>query len=154
MHYLDATKTAGEEAGRHLHKNIVSNIEQVLAATPHKAPTIRPPTSHHKNYPSQTNQTCSTLLEKQGQAHKWCTPMDPPHMAEQKQDDQLEHTYSSSVRIQDVALKTCQRRWTIGRSGKRRSGMSVCLRYDMMMLVIHSNTWNHLTVCKWMMSIK
>ena len=29
----------------------------------------------------------------------------PPHMAEQKQDDQLEHTYSSSVRIRDVALK-------------------------------------------------
>ena len=25
-----------------------SNIEQVLAATPHKAPTIRPPASHHE----------------------------------------------------------------------------------------------------------
>ena len=33
-----------------------------------------------------------------------------PHMAKQKQDDQLEHTYSSYVRIRDVALKTCQRR--------------------------------------------
>ena len=30
----------------------------------------------------------------------------PPHMAEQKQDDQLEHTFSSYVRIRDVALKT------------------------------------------------
>ena len=30
----------------------------------------------------------------------------PPNMAEQKQDDQLEPTYSSSVRIQDVALRT------------------------------------------------
>ena len=29
-----------------------SNIEQVLAPTPHKAPTIRPPASHHENYPS------------------------------------------------------------------------------------------------------
>ena len=48
-----------------------------------------------------------------------------PHMAEQKQDDQLEHTYSSYVRIRDVALKTCQRRWTIGRSGERASGISV-----------------------------
>ena len=36
----------------------------------------------------------------------------PPHMAEQKQDDQLEHTYSSYVRIRDVALKTCQKRWS------------------------------------------
>ena len=31
----------------------------------------------------------------------------PLHMAKQKQDDQLEHTYSSYVRIRDVALKTC-----------------------------------------------
>ena len=49
----------------------------------------------------------------------------PPHMAEQKQDDQLEHTYSSYVRIRDVALKTCWRRWTIGKSGVRGSGISV-----------------------------
>ena len=50
---------------------------------------------------------------------------EPPHMAEQKQDDQLEHTYSSYVRIRDIALKICQRRWTIGRRGERRSGISV-----------------------------
>ena len=25
---------------------------EVLEATPYKAPTIRPPTSHHENYPS------------------------------------------------------------------------------------------------------
>ena len=48
-----------------------------------------------------------------------------PHMAEQKQDDQLEHTYSSYIRIQDVALKNCQRRWMIGRSGERGSGISM-----------------------------
>ena len=29
-----------------------SNIEQVLAATSHKASSIRPPASHHENYPS------------------------------------------------------------------------------------------------------
>ena len=47
------------------------------------------------------------------------------HMAKQKQDDKLEHTYSSYVRIRDVALKTCQRRWIIGRSSERGSGISV-----------------------------
>ena len=52
MHHLDANKMAGEEARRQLHKNVVSNIEQVLAATPHKAATIRPPVSHHENYQS------------------------------------------------------------------------------------------------------
>ena len=55
----------------------------------------------------------------------------PAHMAEQKQDDQLEYTYSSSVSIRDVTLKTCQRRWTIGRSGESESGISVlAARHD------------------------
>ena len=70
MHYLDANETAVEKARRQLHNNVASNIEQVLEATPHKAPTIRPPASYHKNYPSYTNQTCRTLLEKPGRAHK------------------------------------------------------------------------------------
>ena len=50
MHYLDADLTVGEEARRQLYKNVKSNIEQVLAATPHKAPTIRSPTTYHENY--------------------------------------------------------------------------------------------------------
>ena len=54
-----------------------------------------------------------------------------PHMARQKQDDQLKHTFGSYVRIRDVAQKTCQRRWTIGRSGERGSGISVlAVRHD------------------------
>ena len=47
-------------------------------------------------------------------------------MAAQKQDDQLERTFSSYVRIQDVVLKTY-----LGRSGERGSGISVLpARYD------------------------
>ena len=49
----------------------------------------------------------------------------PPHFAEQKQDDELKHTYSSYGRMRDVALKTCQRRGTMGRSSERGSGISV-----------------------------
>ena len=52
IHYMDANKTAGEKARRQSHKNSASNIDQVLSATPHKTPTIRPPVSHHENYPS------------------------------------------------------------------------------------------------------
>ena len=52
-------------------------------------------------------------------------------MAKQKQNEQLEHTYSSYVRIRDVALKACQRRWMIGRSGERGSGISMlAARHD------------------------
>ena len=49
---------------RQLQKNAVSCIEQVLEATPHKTVALRPPITHHKNYPSWTNQTCETRLEK------------------------------------------------------------------------------------------
>ena len=49
----------------------------------------------------------------------------PLHMAYQKQDDLLEHSYSSYVMIRDVTPKTCRRRWMIERRGERGSGVSV-----------------------------
>ena len=52
LHYMDANKTAGEEARRQLHKNAACNLEQVLTTTPHKTPTVRPPASYHENYSS------------------------------------------------------------------------------------------------------
>ena len=33
-------------------KNATCNLEEVLAATPHKTPTVRPPASYHENYSS------------------------------------------------------------------------------------------------------
>ena len=51
-HYMDSNKTAGEEARRQLHMKASSNLEQVLAATPHKTPTVWPPASYHENYSS------------------------------------------------------------------------------------------------------
>ena len=45
---MDAYKTAGEEARRRLHKNAACNLEQFLAAAPHKTPTVRPPASYHE----------------------------------------------------------------------------------------------------------
>ena len=49
---MDANKTAEEEARRQLHKNAASNLEQVLAATPYKTTTVRPPAPYHENYSS------------------------------------------------------------------------------------------------------
>ena len=52
-------------------------------------------------------------------------------MDEQRQDDQLEHTHSSSVPIRDVALKTFRKQWKMGRGGERESGISVLMaRHD------------------------
>ena len=49
---MDSNKTAGEVAWRQLHKNAASNLEQILAATPHKTPNVRSPASYHENYSS------------------------------------------------------------------------------------------------------
>ena len=51
----------------------------------------------------------------------------PLHMNKQRQDDQLEPTYNSSVPIRDVSLKTCREQWTIGRGGERGAGISVLM---------------------------
>ena len=102
--------------------NVASNTEQVLAATPHMHQLCG-------HLPSITNtqdtageaRTNSSVIYSYGHSH----------MSKQKQDDQLEHTYSSYVRIRDVALKTWQKRWMIGRSGERGSGISVlAARHD------------------------
>ena len=55
----------------------------------------------------------------------------PFHMDEQRQGDQLEPTYNSSVSIQDVTLRTCQERWAIEKGSGRGSGISVLMaRHD------------------------
>ena len=52
-------------------------------------------------------------------------------MDAQKQDDQLEPMYNSSVQIQDIELKTSQVQWTIETGGERESGKSVLVaRHD------------------------
>ena len=48
-------------------------------------------------------------------------------MDEKSQDNQLEPTYSSSVPIRDVTLKTCRKQWMIGRGGGRGSGISMLI---------------------------
>ena len=52
MHLMNASKVYGEKAWRQLHKNVVSNIEQVLEATLHKIVAVPPPVTHQQNYPS------------------------------------------------------------------------------------------------------
>ena len=51
----------------------------------------------------------------------------PLYMDEQRQNDQLEPTYNISVPLQDVALKTCQKQWTIEKGGGKGSGISILM---------------------------
>ena len=107
----------------------------------HKIHGVTLITSPGGNTPQSTNYTATNLPSRKlskldepdlqdtageaGTSSEVMYSYGPPHMADQKQDDQFEHTYSSCVRIRDVALKTCQSRWTIGRRGERGSGISV-----------------------------
>ena len=42
----------GEKAWRQLHKKLTSNIEKVQEAAHDIAAVVRPPTTHHENYPN------------------------------------------------------------------------------------------------------
>ena len=85
----------------------------------------------------------SRKLSKLDQADTWDTAGEvgtsssvmysrgPHRIDEQRQDIQLEPTYSSSVPIRDVALRICRKQWTIWRVGERGSGISVLIaRHD------------------------
>ena len=53
------------------------------------------------------------------------------HRDEERQEVKHEPTYCNSVQIMDVARKTSQKQWTIGRGGERVSEISVLIaRYD------------------------
>ena len=69
----------------------------------------------------------------------------PLHMDEQKQDDQSESKYNSSVPIRDVAPKSCRKQWTIGRGGEWGSGISVLMAQhddgDLLTQVARSNKY-------------
>ena len=79
--YGCTTWTLTKRLERRLDGNYTRMLRAVLnkswRQTPHETPTIRTLAPHHKNYTSSTNQTRRTLLEKQGRAHKRCTPVDP-----------------------------------------------------------------------------
>ena len=58
MHYIDANETSGEKAWRQLRKNAASNIE----ATPHKAASAWPPTTHQKKLSILDELICDELI--------------------------------------------------------------------------------------------
>ena len=117
---------------KRLEKKLDSNYTRILQALLNKS--WRQQSTRHQLHSQQPPITKTIQVRRTRHAgHCWRIRDElisdvllwTPHMAGQKQDDQLEHTSSSYVRIRDVALKTCQRRWTIGKSGERGSGISV-----------------------------
>ena len=126
----------------------VSNIKWTLEATPtkrqlycHLPPIMKTIKIRWTRHAGHCWRSCDELI-----VMYFCGPL---HMNEQRQDDQLEPIYSSSVPIRYVALKTYRKQWTIGRGGKRGSGISVLIaRHDdeshNTCLTLFSLCWSHL----------
>ena len=145
---------------KRLEKKLDGNYTRMLRAILNKS--WRPHRTRHQLYGHLPPIMKTIQVRRTRRAGHWWRSKDEfirdvllwtPHMAKQKQDDQPEHTYSSYVRVRDVALKTCQRRWMIGRSGERESEISVlAARHDddddeIYMSFIHKSKLNGSKYC-------
>ena len=117
---------------KRLEKKLDGNYTRMLRATSNKSWRQHP--TKHQLYGHLPSITKTIQVRRTRHAgHCWRSKDElisdvllwTPAYGREKQDDQLGHTYSSYVRIRDVALKTCLKRWTIGKSCERGSGISV-----------------------------
>ena len=123
---MDANKTAGEEAGWLLWAILNKSWRQ--HPTKHQLCGHLPPitTTIQVRRTRHAGHCWRSRDELINDVHLW-TPTYSRAKAGKPARTYIHtymHTYSSYVRIRDVALKTCRRRWTIGRSGERGSGIS------------------------------
>ena len=78
-----------------------------------------------------------------------------PTYGRAKKDDQHQHTFSNYLRIRDGVQKTCQRRWTIGKSGREIRATSTTRWwwwwwwYLNWMLMLNWNVWNRTVFWHW-----
>ena len=128
MHYLDANKTAGEK--------LDGNYTRMLRAILNKS--WRQHTTKHQLY-GHLPPIMKTIQVRQTRhaGHSWRSKDELirdvllwTSIYGRAKAEQSARTYNSSVRIWSVALKTCQRWWTIGRSGERGSGMSMLMAHE------------------------
>ena len=97
-------------------------MEQVLKAAPHKAASIWPLTTHHEKLSKLDKPDMWDNAGEVGMNSLVTYSCGPLHMDKQRQDNQLEPTYNSSVPIQDVALKTYWKQWMI----EKGDGGDIC----------------------------
>ena len=119
-----------------MEKKLDSNCTRILRAILNKSWRQHPTKQQIYGYPSRKLSKLDEpdTLETAGEVgtSSWVMYSSGHlHMDEQRQDVQLEATFSSSVSIRDVAQRICRKQWTIGRCGERRSGISVLIaRHD------------------------
>ena len=111
---------------KHMEKKLDGNYTRMLRTVLNKSWRQRPTKQQLYGYLPPTTKAIKLdepdMQDTAGEAIYSCGP---PHMDEQRQDDLVEPIYTTSVPIQDIALKTSREWWTIGRGGESGSGRSV-----------------------------
>ena len=92
---------------KRLEKKLDGNYTRMLRAILNKSWWQHP--TRHQLYSHLPPITKTIQVRRTRHADMQMYSYGTPHMAGQKQDNQLEHTFSSYVRIRDVTLKTCLR---------------------------------------------
>ena len=70
MHCLNTNETLGEKAGWEPHIFATCCLEKILKVAPNKIAAVGQLNCHLTHHPSQKNQICMAVLEKQGRTHK------------------------------------------------------------------------------------
>ena len=111
MLYGCTTWTLTKQLEKKLYTNAVTNVEWVPEATPLRAGSSCTDTYHASRKLSELDELdMQETTREVGTSSSLMYSYGPLHMAEQKQDDQLEPTNSRSVRIRSVTLRTSQKR--------------------------------------------
>ena len=111
----------GEKAWQQLHKNAVSNTEQVVEATSYKAAAVQPPTTITKIIKVRWTRHAGHCWKSKNELISNILLWTPSH----GQPKAGQPARTGSVPIQDIALKTSWEWWMIETSGERGSGRSV-----------------------------
>ena len=124
---MDANKTAGEEARRQITQEC---CEQTWTSPGGNTPTRHqlyghlPPITETIQV-RQTRHAGALAGENRGELISDVLLWTPTYGRAKAGRPARTYIPATTVRIRDVVQKTCQRRWTIGKSGGRGSGISV-----------------------------
>ena len=116
----DANKTAGEETSGNYTRMLRAILNKSWRQHPQDT-TIRPPASHHETIQARRNRHAGHCRRSRDELISDVLLWTPTY-GRQKLDDQHEHTFSSYVRIRDVAQKTCRRDERLGEVAREGQG--------------------------------
>ena len=96
------------------------------------------------------NQTCRTLLEKQGRAHKWCSPMDPlTWPSKSRATSSNLHSPEDLPEVMNNREEWRERVRGICTGGTTRWWWLIILQYYLLIMLQKNQNWFHNLIIFW-----